>query len=230
MVPFRTENVMTYLPIPFRNALYFGTVFLSTLGYAQTQVSDSLKQMPQAEMDSLQAKEVDLAQKKDSVVLSKSSLTGRYQLEDHPEAARYDSLWIRELAASATAFDEIYEEVRQLNVDSTVVYDLPTDTLKARLRSLNERTPFNVAYNTSLENVIKSFLTRKRDFLERMLTNSQFYFPMFEQALDNHDIPLEMKYLAIVESALNPKARSSRGHRFMAIHVWDRKRNEAGHQ
>ena len=47
--------------------------------------------------------------------------------------------------------------------------------------------------------------------MERMLTASQFYFPLFEQELDNQDVPLEMKYLAIVESALNPKARSRVG-------------------
>jgi membrane-bound lytic murein transglycosylase D len=44
-----------------------------------------------------------------------------------------------------------------------------------------------------------------------MLTVSQFYFPLFEEHLDNYDIPLEMKYLAIVESALNPRARSKVG-------------------
>jgi len=47
--------------------------------------------------------------------------------------------------------------------------------------------------------------------MNRMLTVSQFYFPLFEQEFDNHNIPVEMKYLAIVESALNPKARSRVG-------------------
>ena len=47
--------------------------------------------------------------------------------------------------------------------------------------------------------------------MQRMLTASQFYFPLFEQELDNQDIPLEIKYLAIVESALNPRARSRVG-------------------
>ena len=76
---------------------------------------------------------------------------------------------------------------------------------------MNQKTPFNIAYNPSLENVIKSFLVRKRGLIERMLTISQFYFPLFEEQLDNHGIPLEMKYLAIVESALNPRARSRVG-------------------
>lgn len=40
---------------------------------------------------------------------------------------------------------------------------------------------------------------------------STYYFPMFEQELDKHNLPLELKYLAIVESALNPNARSRVG-------------------
>lgn len=141
----------------------------------------------------------------------KSPTSGTYNLRDNELAARYDSLWMRELINAAPLFDEIYEEVVSLDTIATYELDLPTDTLKLRLARLNEKTPFNVAYNTSLENVIRSFLTRKRDLMERMLTVSQFYFPLFEQELDNHDIPLEMKYLSIVESALNPRARSRVG-------------------
>ena len=41
-----------------------------------------------------------------------------------------------------------------------------------------------------------------------MLGKAKFYFPLFESKLDEYDLPMEFKYLAIVESALNPKARS----------------------
>ena len=151
------------------------------------------------------------------MVFTKEEGKSKYNLRDHPAAAIYDSLWMKELHEAAALFDEMYEEVSHLETDDTpptdeeYVYNLPTDTLKARLAKLNQKTPFNVAYNPSLENVIKSFLTRKRGLMERMLTVSQFYFPLFEQQLDNYDIPLEMKYLSIVESALNPRARSRVG-------------------
>jgi len=159
--------------------------------------------------------ETDL--KDNPLVFSKKGEKAEYKLIDNPLAAKYDSLWMKELYESAALFDEMYEEVSTLDVEDKTedeevyTYDLPTDTLKARLARLNQKTPFNIAYNPSLENVIKSFLTRKRGLMERMLTISQFYFPLFEQTLDNHDIPLEMKYLSIVESALNPKARSRVG-------------------
>ncbi len=135
----------------------------------------------------------------------------KYDLQDLPEAAKYDSLWMEVLYESASLSDEMLSEVTHLDYDKTYPTSLSTDTLKARLERLNQKTPFNIAYNPSLENVIKSFLFRKRDLMEKMLTISQFYFPLFEQELDNYDIPIEMKYLAIVESALNPRARSHAG-------------------
>ncbi len=134
-----------------------------------------------------------------------------FSLKDIEEAYVYDSLWLKELAKHEAYFQEMYAEVTQTKEDSLNYLALPTDTLKARLALLNEKTPFNIAYNPSLEQVIKTFLTRKRGLMERMLTASQFYFPLFEQELDNQDIPLEVKYLAIVESALNPRARSRVG-------------------
>ncbi|MFX0556044.1 LysM peptidoglycan-binding domain-containing protein [Maribacter sp. CXY002] len=145
------------------------------------------------------------------ITLFKSPNSGGYDLKDHELAAKYDSLWMQELVQNAPLFEEMYEEVAHLDPNATYDIEINTDTLKMRLKRLNQKTPFNVAYNPSLESVIKSFLTRKRELMERMLTVSQFYFPLFEQQLDNYDIPLEMKYLSIIESALNPKAKSRVG-------------------
>ena len=149
--------------------------------------------------------------KDNPLVLLKEGDKGANNLQDNPEAAKYDSLWMKELHESAALFDDMYKEVSTLDPEKSYDVELNTDTLKMRLELLNQKTPFNVVYNPSLENVIKSFLTRKRGLMNRMLTVSQFYFPLFEQEFDNHNIPVEMKYLAIVESALNPKARSRVG-------------------
>jgi membrane-bound lytic murein transglycosylase D len=133
------------------------------------------------------------------------------KLGDHPEAARYDSLWMKELYDSAQYYEAMYEEVTELDTTGLQTSELDTEVLKERLKALDQKTPFNIAYNPSLESVIKSFLVRKKDLMERMLVASQFYFPLFEQELDNYNIPLEIKYLAIVESALNPRAKSRVG-------------------
>ncbi len=134
----------------------------------------------------------------------------KYNLQDYAQAAKIDSLWLQELHNMAT-FDSIYKTVSNLTYTKVEYVDLPTDTLKARLKRLNARTPFNVEYNPSLESVIKNFLKNRHKSLTRLMTVAQYYFPMFEQELDNYDIPIEMKYLAIVESALNPRARSRVG-------------------
>ncbi len=133
-----------------------------------------------------------------------------YLAKDHPRMSQLDSIWKQELYNSSL-FDTIYKSVTELAYEPVTYIDLPTDTLKARLKELNARTPFNVEYNPSLESVIKRYLKNRHEPLERLMALSEFYFPLFEQELDNHNIPLEIKYLAIVESALKPRAKSRVG-------------------
>ncbi|WP_024769834.1 LysM peptidoglycan-binding domain-containing protein [Aquimarina macrocephali] len=133
-----------------------------------------------------------------------------YVANDHPRMSQLDSIWKQELYNS-NLFDTIYKSVTELKYEPVEYVDLPTDTLKARLAALNARTPFNVEYNTSLESVIKRYLKNRHEHLERLMALSEFYFPLFEQELDNQNIPLEIKYLAIVESALKPRAKSRVG-------------------
>lgn len=158
---------------------------------------------PMLDMESLEDPTEDLAVK-DGVIK-------KLLLNDHSSALTYDSLWMKELRESAPLFEGFYQEISNMEIDTVYRPNLDTDTLRVRLAKIDQKTPFHVVYNPSLENVINTFLMRKRDFLERMLTLSQFYFPMFEQELDNHNIPLEIKYLAVIESALNPLARSRVG-------------------
>ncbi|WP_111683211.1 LysM peptidoglycan-binding domain-containing protein [Winogradskyella tangerina] len=131
-------------------------------------------------------------------------------LEDLPEAAELDRKWLEELYSNSL-YDTIYKSVTEMTYEPVDYPELPTDTLKARLARLNAKTPFNVEYNPSLESVIKRYLKHRRKSLERLMGLSHFYFPMFEQEFDNYNIPLEMKYLSIVESALKPRARSRVG-------------------
>jgi len=134
---------------------------------------------------------------------------GLRKFNDNPNVRKYDEKWLKELSNSDLFF-QMSEDVAATPTD--VDYsELPTEVLKERLRKLNEKTPFNVEYNPVLEQVIKSFLKNRRSSLERLMSLSDYYFPMFEQEMSNQKIPLEMKYLAIIESALNPKARSRAG-------------------
>ena len=85
--------------------------------------------------------------------------------------------------------------------------------IEKRLKILNEKSPIDLVYNPYVENSINSYLGRNKKLVSRMLCLAPEYFPMFEACLDKYDIPLEFKYLAIVESALNPRARSRSGAR-----------------
>lgn len=133
-----------------------------------------------------------------------------YNLKDIELARQKDSLWLNEVYKS-DLFDEMYNSVANQDFGEVDYNELPTEVLKQRLKELDARTPFNVEYNSSLESVIKHYLKNRRGSLERLMGLSDYYFPMFEEELDRHNLPLELKYLAVVESALNPNAKSRVG-------------------
>jgi len=80
-----------------------------------------------------------------------------------------------------------------------------------RMQKLDVESPINLTYNSYVRSFIDLYANKRRGTMSRVLGLAQYYFPMFEQQLDKYNIPLEMKYLAIVESALNSKARSRVG-------------------
>lgn len=136
--------------------------------------------------------------------------TSIFALEDMAHARKYDSLWLKEMYNSEM-FEEVYGLIKNQDFNPVEYEELPTELLKQRLAELNARTPFNVEYNASLESVIKGYLKNRRRTMAKLMALSDYYFPMFEQELDKQGLPLEMKYLAIVESALDPRARSRVG-------------------
>ncbi|QQX77614.1 MULTISPECIES: LysM peptidoglycan-binding domain-containing protein [Aequorivita] len=133
-----------------------------------------------------------------------------FDLKDMALARKKDSLWLKELYKS-DLFEDIYNSITDQDYGVVDYDELPTEVLKQRLKDLDARTPFKVEYNASLESVIKQYLKNRRGTLERLMGLSEYYFPMFEEELDRHNLPLELKYLAVIESALNPRAQSRVG-------------------
>ncbi len=180
---------------------------------------DTLKsELPTKSMrmvDTLAITEMDNDLPKTTITLREKDTT-IYNLQDVAKARRIDSLWLDHLYNN-DLFEEIYGAITawgeqdSLQQDSIDYPELSTELLKERLAELDARTPFRVEYNPSLESVIKSYLKNRRKTLTRLMALSQYYFPMFEEELDRHGLPLELKYLAIVESALNPRATSRVG-------------------
>lgn len=126
-------------------------------------------------------------------------------------AACVDSLWMKELT-DQDIYADLSTFIKNVNLDEKVDYpELSTELLKERLKEMDARSPFNIEYNPGLENLIKSFLKNRKQAFARQMALSEYYFPVFEEALARKNVPLEIKYLAIVESALNPKAVSRVG-------------------
>lgn len=80
-----------------------------------------------------------------------------------------------------------------------------------RIIKLDLKTPMDLQYNQFVHEKIINYLTRDKKLISKMLVLKEYYFPIFEEKLDKYNLPLELKYLSIIESALNPKARSKSG-------------------
>lgn len=99
------------------------------------------------------------------------------------------------------------------------IYNYPADYVPTfsdsvyseRIAKLRQQTTIELVYNKHVNSFIDVYAVRKREHTCKILGLADIYFPMFEQALDKYNMPLELKYLAVVESALNPRAGSHAG-------------------
>ena len=121
-------------------------------------------------------------------------------LEDDPLLAQMDSLWMH--------LGMPFQNSADLNsADSLPVLPEKSEVAR-RMQLLNLETPFALVYNGDVQRFIDLYTQRRRAQMNRMLGDAAYYFPMFEESLEAYGLPLELKYLAVVESALNPRALS----------------------
>jgi membrane-bound lytic murein transglycosylase D len=166
----------------------------------------SISVFSQAQKDSITVRQ------KDSVFIATDSIKKPFRKELFSDAdlKLIDSLLVDRKLNSAL-IDTLEYVINDKDIIDNSRQALTSDLLKIRLAALNEKTPFNLAYNPALEKVINSYLLYRKKYYPALMAKAKYYFPMFEQYLDQYDIPLEMKYLSIVESALKPRARSGVG-------------------
>lgn len=79
------------------------------------------------------------------------------------------------------------------------------------MEKLDAATPVSLVYNKDVQTYIDVYTLRRKAHLSTIIGRAELYFPLFEEQLDKMGLPLELKYLAVVESALDPKARSTSG-------------------
>lgn len=124
------------------------------------------------------------------------------------DAANYDSL-----LHNFYMQQYVHQARQHSNRRATQAYaefdKIPDSVFIKRLHQLHTVIP--LTYNNDVRAYIKLYVRIMSRRLDAMLSLSSYYFPMFEETLDRYGVPAELKYLTIVESALNPQATSRAG-------------------
>lgn len=115
--------------------------------------------------------------------------------------------------------EEDNPENKKRKKDSIPIY--PDLVYEYKIAELNNLTPIELEYNERVRRYIDVYTIERREHLAKIIGLAELYFPLFEEMLDKYRLPLELKYLAIVESALDPRAVSSSA----AVGLWQFKIN-----
>lgn len=121
---------------------------------------------------------------------------------------------LRDLWWVQTAASNKYLVRPPVNRDVNFIPAFPDDEYIKRVKNIN--SVIKLSYNDQVRGIMNLYTNRKRDLSEFMLGFSEYYFPIFEQIFDKEGVPQELKYLALIESALNPRATSKAG----AVGLW----------
>jgi membrane-bound lytic murein transglycosylase D len=105
-------------------------------------------------------------------------------------------------------FDQKTYQHKSIAALNGIPYHTDED-IKTRLAMIPSEIP--LVFTPEIGQMIRTYLYTKREYLGRILTSSQVFFPIFEEVFLLKRMPLELKYLAVVESALKPHARSRCG-------------------
>ena len=162
---------------------------------------------------SLQAQEVyeedededdteEVVNENDEITLTDAA--GNEEVIDFPAAMTYDLDSLMNIYMSKTYLGQD-EDCRMKDENPTYTREEYIDRLY-RLPTVIE-----MPYNEVVQTFIDRYAGRLRHSVSYLLGASNFYMPIFEQALETYNLPLELKYVPIIESALNPKAVSHAG-------------------
>ena len=144
---------------------------------------------------------------------------GQKIVATNPNSAAVDESMVMEMldkVSNISYFKDVYLDIdtAKWNKYHFSRYEIPTypDSVYARrMNELAQKTTMPLTYNVHVKSFIDLYANRRRQQSSRMLGLSYVYFPMFEEYLAKYNLPLELKYLAMVESALNPTAGSKAG-------------------
>jgi membrane-bound lytic murein transglycosylase D len=102
------------------------------------------------------------------------------------------------------------------NSKSNKIIEFPDIYYEYRIENLDKNSPVKLDYNADVRKYIDLYIEKRPEKIAEFLGLKDLYFPIFEEYLDKYNLPLELKYLPIIESGLNPLAQSSSG----AMGLW----------
>lgn len=135
--------------------------------------------------------------------------------QDDPFIAAIDSFHFENIFENYSFTTDVERlNIHQFSLDSIPIWS--DSIIQLRLAALDAVSPFNLDYNEHTQRLINLYGNNRRYMLSKVLGLSELYFPIFEEELEKNDMPIELKYLPIVESALNNTVRSRAG----AVGIW----------
>jgi membrane-bound lytic murein transglycosylase D len=127
-----------------------------------------------------------------------------------PSPETLDSLLtVMQGEGSVAAFEKFFDEFIRLDTTLVLTSDTPDSVYQRRLRSI--LSPIGLPWNDIVKRYIVMFTTARRTTMGNILSRSQYYFPIIEAELSKAGLPLELRILPVIESALVPTARSRAG-------------------
>jgi membrane-bound lytic murein transglycosylase D len=121
--------------------------------------------------------------------------------------------YYRDYSSTDQQADSIIEA---LGYDDKDVPEFSDSIYCLRLNEMNELSPFHLDCNSDVLSVLKFFTKNRRGFTSIVLGRSKLYFNMYEEKLAKHNMPIELKYLSVIESGLRPQVKSRAG----ALGLW----------
>lgn len=121
---------------------------------------------------------------------------------------RLDSLFLRWYTETSSPE---YPDSLALDTLPHCAVTVPDSVYLQRLKQLSEVSAMEMPFNSKVKAHINLYVNRKRVLSETILGLEEYYFPLFEEVLDREGLPMELKYMPVIESALNPKAFSRAG-------------------
>lgn len=115
--------------------------------------------------------------------------------------------------ANQSNFDSIIDA---LEYEPNQVPQFSDEVYCQRLKKMSDMSPFQLDCNSITLSTIRFFAQNRRSFAKVVLGRSALYFEMYEAALAKYDMPIELKYLSVIESGLRPQVKSPAG----ALGLW----------